>query len=235
VNTERRRVVPTAAPVESEKPNGPRSRKGVQTRARLLEAAKEIFEENGFLEARISDIAERAGLSHGSFYHYFDSKEEIFREVAEAVDERLSEPMNSVILAPSSSATPAERIHEAMRRHLASYRDEARIMGVIEQVSRYDDHVDTMRAKRHQDYRKQMADSIRQLQRKGLADRSLDPDIAAGALGAMTSRFPEMWLVQGYMDCNFDDAVEQLAKLFVNALGLKDESEASPRRRPKTN
>jgi AcrR family transcriptional regulator len=32
-------------------------------------AAKEIFENDGFLDARISDIAERAGLSHGSFYH----------------------------------------------------------------------------------------------------------------------------------------------------------------------
>jgi AcrR family transcriptional regulator len=227
-------AVPTATPVDDEKPNGPRSRKGVQTRARLLEAAKEIFEENGFLEARISDIAERAGLSHGSFYHYFDSKEEIFREVAEAVDEKLMEPMDSVILAPSSTP-PAERIHEGIRRNFESYRDEARIMGVIEQVSRYDDHVDTMRAKRHQHSREQVADSIRQLQKRGLADRSLDPDLAAAALGAMTTRFPEMWFVQGLIDCNFDDAVDQVAKLFANALGLKDESETPRRRRPKTN
>ncbi|MGO9335443.1 MAG: TetR/AcrR family transcriptional regulator, partial [Acidimicrobiales bacterium] len=51
--------MPTSAPGESERPNGPRSPKGTRTRVRLLEAAKEIFEENGFLEARISDIAER--------------------------------------------------------------------------------------------------------------------------------------------------------------------------------
>src|SRR6266567_2956747 len=142
-------AVPTAAPVESDKPNGPRSRKGVQTRARLLEAAKEIFEENGFLEARISDIAERAGLSHGSFYHYFDSKEEIFREVAEAVDERLSEPLGSVIHASGSSETPRERLRKALRSHLERYREEARIMGVIEQVSRYDEHVRAVRFARH--------------------------------------------------------------------------------------
>ena len=94
---------------------------------------------DGFLDARISDIAERAGLSHGSFYHYFESKEEVFREVAAEVDERLRAPLNSVILDPSSSATPYERIREAIRLHLESYRDEARIMGVIEQVSRFDD------------------------------------------------------------------------------------------------
>jgi hypothetical protein len=44
-----------------------------------------------------------------------------------------------------------------------------------------------------------------------------------------------MWFVQGLIDCNFDDAVDQVAKLFANALGLKDESEAPPRRRTKSN
>src|SRR4029077_10400503 len=117
----------------AEAQGGPRSRKGVQTRARLLEAAKEIFEENGFLEARISDIADRAGLSHGAFYHYLQSKEEVFREIAELLDNQLAEPMESVIFAPGSSADPQELLFTALRRHLESYRDEARIIGLIEQ------------------------------------------------------------------------------------------------------
>ncbi len=221
----------TAAPLESEKPppNGPRSRKGIQTRARLVEAAKQVFEEAGFLEARISDIAERAGLSHGSFYHYFDSKEQIFREVAEQVDERLSAPMSAVIFARSSVLAPAERIREAIRRNLESYQGEARIIGVIEQVSRYDEHVSASRFARHRDYTDQIAESIRQLQVRGMADPELDPRIAAAALGAMTSRFAEMWLVQHLVDCDLDDAVDQLAALFANALQLKSRSNRSRR------
>jgi AcrR family transcriptional regulator len=210
------------APAESDKPSGPRSRKGEQTRARLLDAAKQIFEEHGFLDARISDIAERAGLSHGSFYHYFESKEEIFREVSAAVDAELSEAMGSVILASSSSAAPYERIREGIRRHLVSYQREARIIGVIEQVSRYDDHVASARFAYQQRYRDQVADSIRWLQRRGLADQGLDARIAAAAIGAITSRFPEMWLVQHFVECDFDEAVEQLTRIIVNALGLKE-------------
>ena len=215
----------TAVPVESEKPVGPRSRKGIQTRARLVDAAKEIFKEYGFLDARISDIAERAGLSHGAFYHYFDSKEEIFREVAAGVDEELSEPLSEVILARSSTATPHERIAEAIRLHLEAYRDEAKIMGVIEQVSHYDDEV---RARRHARYKHdnaQVAGSIRQLQLRGLADPELDPAIAAVGVGAMTSRFAEMWFGQGFIDCDFEEGVEQLTRLFVNALQLKDKAD----------
>ncbi len=79
----------TTPSLAGDKASGPRSRKGIETRARLVDAAKEVFEHDGFLDARISDIAEQAGLSHGSFYHYFESKEEVFREVAAEVEERL--------------------------------------------------------------------------------------------------------------------------------------------------
>jgi AcrR family transcriptional regulator len=212
---------------------GPRPPKGARTRARLLEAAKQIFEEYGFLDARVSDIAERAGLSHGSFYHYFESKEQIFREIAELMDERLSEPLATVILAPDAPGTRRERLREAIRRHLESYRDEARIMGVIEQVSRYDEHVGKVRAARHRTHREEIADSIRRMQRRGMADPSLDPLIVSAALGSMMSRFAELWLVQQELDCSLDDAVEQLTAVFVNALGMKEDAEAGHPRPPR--
>ena len=220
----------TAAPLESAKAAGPRSRKGAQTRARMLEAAKEIFEETGFLDARISDIAERAGLSHGSFYHYFDSKEQIFREVAEAVDERQAAPLAGVVLARSSTATPAERLRQALGQYLESYRDDARIMAVIEQVSRYDEHVNAVLFARHKHQTEQMADSIRELQRRGMADAQLDPAIAAAALAAMSTRFAEMLLSQGFVECSLDKAADQLTRMFVNALGLEAPAPARRRR-----
>lgn len=200
---------------------GPRSTKGERTRARLLDAAKSVFEDSGFLEARVSDVAERAGLSHGSFYTYFDSKEQIFREVAAAVDDELVAPLFDVVLSPSSSGVPPQqRLREALRRHFESYRSEARIMGIIEEVSRYDEHVKALHLARHRQYTAQIAESIRQLQHRGLADPTLDPDLAAAGIGALTGRFAELWLVQGAVECGFDDGVEQVTKLLVNALGI---------------
>jgi AcrR family transcriptional regulator len=210
-----------AAELPPESTGGPRSSKGVRTRARLVAAAKEVFEENGFLEARITDIAERADLSHGSFYTYFDSKEQIFREVAAAVDDELGAPLTDVILAPSSSGrTPQDRLREAMRAHFETYRAQARIMGIIEEVSRYDDHVRDLLLARHRQYTDLVAESIRQMQKRGVADRGLDPTVAAAVVGALTGRFAELWLVQGAVVCSFDDAVEQVTRLIVNALGI---------------
>ena len=211
------------APADGDKPSGPRSPKGVQTRARLVDAAKRVFEEDGFLDARVSDIAERAGLSHGSFYHYFDSKDAVFLEVAEAQEDRLSSHsiVDSGLLDPSSG-TVRDRLRESNRRYLVDYRDEARIMGIIEQVSRYHDQVRAVRFERQGHYSKRTEDSIRALQAAGLADAALDPAIAATALSAMVTRFAEMWLVQGLIDCSFDDGVEQLTSLCMNALQLQD-------------
>ena len=196
------------------------SRKGALTRARLLSAAKEIFEEDGFLEARITDITSRAEVSHGTFYTYFASKQEIFREVALAVDEELGEPLGDVILDRSSAATPRERIREAIRLYLERYRAEARIIGVIEQVSRHDVVLHAARAARHAESRRLVADSISRLQRRNLVDVNLDPTITAAVLGAMTGRFPEMWLTEGQLTCSFEEGVEHLTVIFINALQI---------------
>jgi hypothetical protein len=58
------------------------------------------------------------------------------------------------------------------------------------------------------------------MQRRRIADPTLDPLIAAAALGSMVERFAEMWLAQGQLDADLDAAAETLATLFANALGL---------------
>ncbi|MGZ4729920.1 MAG: TetR/AcrR family transcriptional regulator, partial [Acidimicrobiales bacterium] len=69
-----------------------------------------------------------------------------------------------------------------------------------------------------------------------LADPDLDPTIAAPALTAMVTRFAEMWLVQKLLVCSFDDGVDQLTLLCMNALKLKDRAApaASARRADRT-
>jgi AcrR family transcriptional regulator len=57
----------------------PRTERGRKTLRRLLEAAAAEFGERGYHEAAITGITGRAGVALGTFYTYFESKEEVFR------------------------------------------------------------------------------------------------------------------------------------------------------------
>lgn len=57
----------------------PKTSRGKRTRDKLLRAAEIEFGERGFHEAGVSGITYRAGVALGTFYTYFESKEEIFQ------------------------------------------------------------------------------------------------------------------------------------------------------------
>jgi AcrR family transcriptional regulator len=143
----------------------PRSAKGRRTRAKLIKAAKEVFERDGFLNARIADISETAGMSHGSFYHYFESKEQVFRELAGAQEVSVLDMHETGAPADQS---PVDRIRAGNRRYLESYKRETKLMRVIEEVSRYDDDVLVIRVQRQQEFAQKLQASIVRLQKEGL-------------------------------------------------------------------
>ena len=196
----------------------PRSARGHRTRARLLEAGKTIFERDGFLDARITDIATEARVSHGAFYHYFDSKESLFQEIAEEIEVRLVS-MDDIASDADAPPDPIERIRAANRSYLSAYKKEAKIMRVIEEVSRYNQQVRAVRTKRDDELALRLEAVIARLQAQGIADTQIDKRYAATALGGMVARFAETMFVDGGR-YKFEAAVEQLTLLWANALGI---------------
>lgn len=57
------------------------------TRARLLEAAAQVFAEVGLDGASVEVVCERAGFTRGAFYSNFESKDELFLTLAASVGE----------------------------------------------------------------------------------------------------------------------------------------------------
>jgi TetR/AcrR family transcriptional regulator, fatty acid metabolism regulator protein len=50
----------------------------------IIDAALNVFRERGYANARMADIARRAGVSYGLVYHYFGSKEVLFEMIVES-------------------------------------------------------------------------------------------------------------------------------------------------------
>lgn len=78
---------------------GKRARNKAQNRAAILEAAREVFAEQGYDAAGVRDVIRRTELASGTFYNYFRDKEAVFRavldETAQEVRLRLREVRRS--------------------------------------------------------------------------------------------------------------------------------------------
>ncbi len=172
-----------------------------------------MFEKMGFLDARITDIAARARVGHGTFYVYFETKDEILREV---VLQAYAELLLPIKVPPRD---PFVLIEDAVRHYLSVYQRNARLMVAWERVASLNDDFIALHREVRDTYAAWTERGIRRLQRQGRVDRGLDPRMASYALTGMVSEFAYRWFSDG-RDYDLDTAVAQVSRLDANALGL---------------
>lgn len=204
-------------------PAGTRTRRGMRTRDALVGAARRIFERDGYLDARIVDIAAQAGVATGSFYTHFTSKDDVFA----AVLARLQDEMLHAGVSDGSDddgddggrKDPWRGVEDANRAYLESYRRNAGLMAAMEQAAAVDPQFVRVRLERSRVFIDRSAAAITRLQQSGLADPELDPDITARALSAMVSRLAYVTFVLGE-SVPLDTLVETVTRLWTNALRM---------------
>ena len=167
----------TAEPTPALSATGkPLTKRGEATRRKLLEAAEEVFAGLGYHEASIVKITERAGIGLGTFYLYFDSKQQIFEELVVDLNRRVRHSMSEA-MAGASGRIEAERAgFEGFFRFTAAHPALYRVVREAEFVSpemlrlHYTRIVDGYEA------------GLRAAQREGDVDEALDPEVTAWAL-----------------------------------------------------
>jgi len=82
-----------------------------ENRAKLLAAARKVFAEKGLTTATARDIVGETDLASGTFYNYFDDKEDAFRAVFDEWTERARETAREKRLQPGISLE--QRIYDA--------------------------------------------------------------------------------------------------------------------------
>ena len=99
------------------------TRKGRQTDAAFRDAARVVFARDGYLNAKISDIAAAAGRSVASFYNYYDTKADLLIALAE---EFHAEATSMAVLPYRAGLSSRGRAARGRRRLLAHLRQAAR-------------------------------------------------------------------------------------------------------------
>ena len=197
----------------------PKSIRGTRTRGALVAAARRVFERDGYLDARITDIAAEAGVATGSFYTHFEDKRAAFAAVLAEVHEETLHPRLEDDVSPDD---PVAVIEAANRAYLKAYRRNAKLMGLMEQVALIDDDFRRLRLERARAFAERNAKSIRRLQSEGVADPTLDPRLAAAALDGMVSRMANMVFVHGAR-IPFEELVLTVTRLWANALRIPEQ------------
>ena len=195
--------------------------RGLRTRAALVAAAKEVFEEIPFPDSRITDITARAGVASGTFYTYFDSKEEIFREVAAQV---LDEMSTATRRDPDNTEGDLIRdIEYASRQYFMVCLRNPGIVRSIEQVAPGDKDVAAARRSTVIKNVRRSEHWIRRLQDQGICDEGIDPWMTAMALHTMNVRVVYDHLLPHGEDAEAD--VDALAKtvtrIWARTVGLE--------------
>lgn len=154
----------------------PLTKRGEATRRKLLEAAEQVFADLGYHEASIVKITERAGIGLGTFYLYFDGKQQIFEELVIDLNRRVRHSMAEA-MAGAADRIAAERAgFEGFFRFTAAHPALYRVVREAEFVS-----PDTLRLHYTRIVEGYEA-GLRAAQQIGDVDTSLDPEVTAWAL-----------------------------------------------------
>ena len=93
-----------------------RAEKKAQSRRNILDAARQVFFRDGFMEANLDEVASLAGVAKGTLYRYFENKAELYVAVLAVNGELFEQKMrHAVSYVGDDGASPSDQIRQVGR------------------------------------------------------------------------------------------------------------------------
>ena len=183
-------------------------------RQQLLDAATWVFARKGYRRAGVSDIISRAAVARGTFYLYFDSKEDVLLAVLGEFHTRIKAAFEALDRAANEARArgPRAMLEASFRSWLASFgahRDAGRV--VLHEAHAIDARFEQALAELRQSALTRFATRFRRFQDEGLAARGIDAEFAAHVqLGVLDE------LLKAYVLRESDADIDALARQFAD-------------------
>ncbi len=180
----------------------------------VLEAALNLFAQNGFAATRMDDIAKAAGLSKAAIYLYFPSKDDVFKALIETRVVKIRTQMSAI--ADDKSVDPISGLREFVRLWAASNADSRMVAIpriVLSESARFPDLADYY----HKTVISQTQVALKTLLEAGITQglfRPIDTKVAAKAL--MSPMLFEMLRRQAFTDDHDEVPLTTLFEAFFN-------------------
>jgi AcrR family transcriptional regulator len=197
--------------------------RGRRTRAVLLDAAKTVFERLPYTEVRVADITAEARVSTGTFYTYFDSKEEIFYEVAEEVFDEMSTAGRLDLAA--IDVDPVEEIARMIRRYYLTCLRRIGVARALEHAANNDRRIARLRRNTVVTGVKGLDRWTRELQLRGICDTALDSWDTSMVLHTMVVRVCYDHLLVSGDENDVERLVRTVTHVWARTVGLEGVSQ----------
>lgn len=203
----------------------PSTEKGRDTRRRLMKAAAQLYE-NGYANARITDITDAAGLSAGAFYRYFEDRQQLTRELLrEMMDE-----MYVFIRSPFDETQPIRSVLESTRKYFEFYEAHRALLGVVVELSQTDAEVAHLWDAAKRAFNDRIVRSLERGIAAGQMRDDLDLALAAEMLRSMTEYYAFQRFVlngSGLSDVSLEQATNTIAEIWISGMGFDREPAAT--------
>jgi TetR/AcrR family transcriptional regulator, fatty acid metabolism regulator protein len=190
-------------------------------RERILDAAVRVFAQEGFYNAKVSQIAQVAGVADGTIYLYFKSKDELLISLFEDRMENVNANLREAI---ASESTARDRLKRVIRLHLELVQQNRHMAEVIcvelRQSSKF---IKEYANPKFGEFLRLIAGAVEAGQKSGELRPDIDPQLVARSLFGALDEISLAWLVRGGKspDKDLSRAITQLGHLFIDGLSAR--------------
>lgn len=188
-----------------------------ERRAQILIAALQVFADKGYHQTSVSDLVGAAGVARGTFYLYFEGKQQIFLEL---LDNLLGAFRGSVRGVDTSPDAPpfAEQLEGTVLRILdAAAFSKALATIIFREAVGLDDEVDARLRGFEQQLHTWLVDSLDNGMRLGLL-RQHDSDLVATVIYGSMRQLIHRHVVAGDTSFDREDAAREAVAVFLGGL-----------------
>jgi TetR/AcrR family fatty acid metabolism transcriptional regulator len=186
----------------------------------ILDAAIRVFAQKGFHGARISDVAEAAGVADGTIYLYFKNKDDLLLTIFEEKMDLLQAGLEAAL---QGVTDPLEQVRTFAHYHFRQVRDHRELAEVLQIELRLSNKfLKEYRPEKLWVYLGRFADIVRGGQDKGVIRADVDPFMAMWAFFGAMDEMAMQFILARHRKFSLDAAADTVANIFIR--GLSKES-----------
>jgi TetR/AcrR family fatty acid metabolism transcriptional regulator len=183
---------------------------------KIIDAATKVFAKKGFYNAKVSEIAQEAGIADGTIYIYFKHKDDILISLFE---EKMKEVLDNMKKQISLETDPLKKIEKFALVHLKLIQDNKDIAEIIQvELRQSSKFMKNYHNTKFFEYLDLIGRIIQEGQEKGLVREDILPGIAKRAFFGALDEMSRFWVLSKKPKYDIQTASRQISGFFINGI-----------------